>query len=125
VGLKIDPRLQRDAVSSESSGYAATRALLEQGVPFDAVFAASDLIAIGAMRALTEAGVSLPGQVAIIGFDDIPAASLTAPTLTTVMQDIKGAGALLVDALLRRIDGQPAERSILPTRLIRRQSTSV
>lgn len=124
-GLVIDPGLQRDAISSEGSGYAAAQALLEQGASFDAVFAASDLIAIGAMRALTEAGFSLPADVAMIGFDDIPAASLTSPTLTTVMQDLKGAGALLVDALLRRINGEPAAQTILPTRLIRRQSTSV
>jgi len=63
--------------------------------------------------------------VAIIGFDDIPAASLTTPTLTTVMQDMKGAGSLLVDALLARIDGRPVEQRILPARLIRRQSTAV
>ena len=64
-------------------------------------------------------------DVAIIGFDDIPAASLTSPTLTTVMQDMKGAGELLVDALLRRIADQPVEQRMLPARLIQRQSTAV
>lgn len=92
---------------------------------FDAIFAASDLIAIGAMRALSEAGLKLPQDVAIIGFDDIPAAGLTSPTLTTVMQDMKGAGTLLVDALLASIDGPPVEQRMLPARLIRRQSTAV
>lgn len=124
AGLTPDPRLQQPAVSSEQSGYEAARALLATRIPFDALFAASDLIAIGAMRALVEAGLALPRDVALIGFDDIPAASLTSPTLTTVMQDLKGAGELLVDALLGRIDGRPAGRCILPTRLIRRQSTS-
>ena len=77
------------------------------------------------MRALTEAGLRLPHDVAIIGFDDIPAANLTSPTLTTVMQDMKSAGELLVDALLRRLDDLPVERAVLPTRLIKRQSTAV
>ncbi|MCA0209864.1 MAG: LacI family DNA-binding transcriptional regulator [Proteobacteria bacterium] len=125
AGLSPDPALQRDAVSSEESGHAAARALLASGRPFDAIFAASDLIAIGAMRALTEAGLRLPHDVAIIGFDDIPAANLTSPTLTTVMQDMKSAGELLVDALLRRLDDLPVERAVLPTRLIKRQSTAV
>ena len=125
VGFEPDPALQRDAVSSEASGYAAATSLLAGGARFDAIFAASDLIAIGAMRALAEAGITMPQDVAIIGFDDIPAANLTSPTLTTVMQDIKGAGELLVDALLRRIDGEEAERRVLPTRLVKRQSTAV
>ncbi|MBL9065324.1 MAG: LacI family DNA-binding transcriptional regulator [Sphingopyxis sp.] len=125
AGIAADAALQRDTVSSEESGYAAARSLLASGARFDAIFAASDLIAIGAMRALTEAGLRLPQDIAIIGFDDIPAASLTSPTLTTVMQDLKGAGSLLVDALLSSIDDAPVARTVLPTRLIRRQSTAV
>lgn len=124
-GVMPDSALQQNAVSSEESGHAAAQALLASGRPFDAIFAASDLIAIGAMRALTEAGLRFPQDVAIIGFDDIPAASLTSPTLTTVMQDMKGAGELLVDALLRRIDDLSVEQSVLPTRLIKRRSTAI
>ncbi|ALC10419.1 LacI family DNA-binding transcriptional regulator [Sphingopyxis sp. 113P3] len=125
AGLTADPTLQQDAVSSEDSGYAAAKALLARGKAFDAIFAGSDLIAIGAMRALAEAGLGCPQDVALIGFDDIPAASQTSPTLTTLMQDMKGAGELLVDALLRRIDGKAADRTMLPARLIRRQSTAI
>jgi DNA-binding LacI/PurR family transcriptional regulator len=125
AGLAADPALQQDAVSSEESGYAAAKALLTRGQAFDAIFAGSDLIAIGAMRSLAEAGLRCPHDVALIGFDDIPAASQTSPTLTTVMQDMKGAGELLIDALLRRIDGDDAERTMLPARLIKRQSTAV
>ncbi|WP_332819398.1 LacI family DNA-binding transcriptional regulator [Sphingopyxis sp.] len=125
AGAEPDAALQRDAVSSEESGYAAAKSLLAGGKPFDAIFAASDLIAIGAMRALAEAGLRLPADVAVIGFDDIPSASLTSPTLTTVMQDMKGAGTLLVDALLDSIDDRPVEPRMLPARLIRRQSTAV
>ena len=125
AGIEPDPALQADAISSEESGYAAATRLLAGRRRFDAVFAGSDLIAIGAMRAFAEAGLSMPRDVAIIGFDDIPAASLTSPTLTTVMQDMKGAGEMLVDALLRRIDGRDVERTVLPARLIKRKSTAV
>ncbi|HET6524871.1 LacI family DNA-binding transcriptional regulator [Sphingopyxis sp.] len=125
AGIAPDPGLQAGAVSSEASGYAAAKSLLASGRRFDAIFAASDLIAIGAMRALAEANLRCPQDVALIGFDDIPAASQTSPTLTTVMQDMKGAGELLVDALLRRIAGADAERTMLPAKLIKRQSTAV
>jgi DNA-binding LacI/PurR family transcriptional regulator len=121
----IDPRLQKNAVSAEDSGYTAALELLKEDIAFDAIFAASDLIAIGAMRALHERGFRMPQDVAMIGFDDIPAASLTSPSLTTVMQDIKGAGALLVDALIDSVDGRESPRVTLPTRLIVRRSTQV
>ena len=89
---------------------------------FDAVFAASDLIAIGALRALQDAKVDVPRQVAVVGFDDIPAASLTNPPLSTVMQDTRRAGELLVETLLRQIAGESAVNSVIPTRLVVRKS---
>jgi len=122
AGIGADPLLQRNAVSAEAAGQAAMRSLLAQRPDIDAVFAASDLIAIGAMRALVEAGRTIPGDVAVIGFDDIPAASLTAPPLTTVMQDVRGAGEALVDALLRQIRGERITGYALPTQLIVRAS---
>src|SRR3546814_13348144 len=81
AGLAADPAPRQTAVSSEESGYAAAKALLARGTTFDAIFAGSDLIAIGAMRALAEAKLRCPQDVALIGFDDIPAASQTSPTL--------------------------------------------
>ncbi|MCT2557498.1 LacI family DNA-binding transcriptional regulator [Tsuneonella sp. YG55] len=125
AGLSPEAALQQDALTSEEAGHAAAQALLARDDRFDAIFAASDLIAIGAMRALAEAGKSVPGDVAVIGFDDIPAASLTRPPLTTVMQDIRGAGARLVDTLLADIEGRPRPDPRLPTRLIVRASTGV
>jgi DNA-binding LacI/PurR family transcriptional regulator len=118
-----DPALQVDALTAEDAGHAAARTLIARGVPFDAIFAASDLIAIGAMRALVEAGLSVPGDVAIVGFDDIPAASLTNPPLTTVMQDIKGAGRLLVDTLVAQIEDRLPPPDMLQARLVIRRST--
>ena len=123
AGITPDPALQADAISTEASGYAAAQALLARGVGFDAIFAASDLIAIGAMRALEEAGCAVPDDVSIVGFDDIPAASLSHPPLTTIAQDYARAGEMLVDTLLRRIKAQPTETRMLPPRLVVRRST--
>jgi DNA-binding LacI/PurR family transcriptional regulator len=114
--------LQVDAITTEESGFQAARELLSRGVKFDAIVAASDLIAIGALRALQEAHIDVPGQVAVTGFDDIPAASLASPPLTTVMQDTRRAGELLVETLLRQIAGEPATNSVIPTRLVIRKS---
>ena len=122
-GIAVDRALQVDAISTEQSGYAAARTLLERGAPFDAIFAASDLIAMGAMRALTEAGKSIPGDVAIIGFDDIPAASLTNPPLSTIMQDLRAAGELLVETLLGEIEDRRMPPCTLPARLVVRRSS--
>lgn len=122
-GIEPDPALQFDAVTSDEAGYAAARRLIESGAAFDAVFAASDVIAIGAMRALDEAGLSVPGDVAVVGFDNIPAASMTHPPLSTIMQDTQGAGELLVETLLAHIEGSDPPPTRLPTRLIVRASS--
>ena len=123
AGIEPDARLQFDALTTEEEGRVAAKALLESRLAFDAIFAASDLIAIGAMRALAEAGRSVPDEVAVVGFDDIPAASLTTPPLTTVMQDIGGAGEALVETLLAQIEGRDLPPRKLPGRLIVRASS--
>ena len=123
-GIEADRALQFDAITTEEAGHAAAAALLASGKAFDAVFAASDLIAIGAMRALAEAGRSVPGDVAVVGFDDIPAASLTTPPLTTVMQDIRGAGQALVETLIAQIEGRDLPPRKLPGKLIVRGSSA-
>jgi DNA-binding LacI/PurR family transcriptional regulator len=114
--------LQVDAITTEESGFHAASELLARGVTFDALVAASDLIAIGALRALQESGIDVPRQVGVVGFDDIPAASHTNPPLTTVMQDTRRAGDLLVETLLRQIAGDAATNSVIPTRLVVRRS---
>lgn len=124
AGIAPDPALQRDAISHEDSGHAAARALIDAGAEFDAIFAASDLIAIGAIRALAAAGKTVPGDVAVVGFDDLPAASLTNPPLTTMMQDLRGAGELLVETLAAQIEDRPPPSRTLPARLVVRQSTT-
>ena len=122
LGAPMDPALQVDAETSEEAGYDAAQELLRRGLPFDAVFAASDLIAIGAMRALGEAGRSVPRDVAVVGFDDIPMARFSNPPLTTVVQDTTRAGAMLVDMLLRQVREEPVESTMLPASLVVRRS---
>jgi DNA-binding LacI/PurR family transcriptional regulator len=123
AGIVVRGELQVDAAdSTERVGHRAATELLNRGVRFDAIFAASDLLAIGAMRALSERGRRVPGDVSVVGFDDIPMASFVNPALTTVLQDTKQAGEVLVDALLRQIRGEPVASMMLPPRLIVRRS---
>lgn len=122
VGVAASAALQVDAITLEAAGHAAACELLARGEPFDAIVAASDLIAIGAQRALQEHQINVPADVSVVGFDDIPAASLASPPLTTVMQDTRVAGEMLVDNLLRLVHKEPIRETVLPTRLIVRRS---
>ncbi len=122
-GHALHTQLQVDAVTTEQSGYEAARELLHRGLPFDAIFAASDLIAIGAMKALHEQGLRVPDEVAVAGFDDIPMAGFVNPSLSTVQQDTKLAGNLLVETLLKLINDEPVESFTLPVKLALRRSS--
>jgi DNA-binding LacI/PurR family transcriptional regulator len=117
-----DPALQIDAITTEQTGFDATQQLIARGITFDAIFAASDLMAIGAIRALQTHGLAVPGDVAVIGFDDIPAASLAHPPLTTIQQDHRRAGEALVDALLSEIRNESVAPVMLPATLVIRKS---
>ena len=123
AGLTADPALMRAGHSSEEDGYAAARSLIVADTAFDAIFCASDLIALGAMRALTDAGRRVPQDVAVVGFDDQPAASLTSPPLTTVAQDARQAGETLVTTLIALLRGEDLHPPALPVRLVVRGST--
>jgi len=121
-GLIVDKNLQVEAISTEEAGYSAAKKLLKKGLVFDALFAACDLIAIGAMRAIQESGLNVPQDIAVAGFDDIQIASFTNPALTTAKQNTKLAGELLVDKLLALIHGEPAKTQLMPTSLVVRRS---
>lgn len=123
AGIVVDESLQADAETTERAGYEAAELLLDGGVAFDGIFAASDLIAIGALRALAERGIQVPEQVALVGFDDIPMASFVNPALTTVRQDTGRAGEVLVEHLLQLIGGERAESVMLPAELKPRRSS--
>jgi DNA-binding LacI/PurR family transcriptional regulator len=120
--LKVDPALQIDAISTNESGYQAAQQLIANGIKFDAICAASDLIAIGAMRAMQDAGYNVPDDIAIVGFDDIATASSTSPALTTAKQDTVLAGELLVEKLLQLISGEEVKTQLMPTTLVVRKS---
>jgi DNA-binding LacI/PurR family transcriptional regulator len=123
AGVEVDPALQENAESTEQSGYEAMRTLIQRKASFDAVFAASDLIAIGALRALDEHGLRVPQDVALAGFDDIATARFVNPPLTTVLQDTSHAGEVLVESLLALIRGEPVDSEVLPVKLVVRRSS--
>ncbi len=122
TGIVIDPGLQIDAITTEQAGYHGIAKLIETKKQFDAIFCASDLIAVGAIKALREQGYTVPDDVSVVGYDDIPMASFIRPALTTVQQDTKLAGEILVENLLRLVNGEAIETTVLPAKLIIRES---
>jgi DNA-binding LacI/PurR family transcriptional regulator len=109
---------------TETAGYREMKLLLEQTPQIDGVFVASDLMGIGALRALHDLGRRVPDDVAVVGFDDAPLASYSDPPLTTIRQPIELLGQEMVRLLLNRLqdpDGDP-ESIILPTELVVRLS---
>ena len=108
---------------TRASGADAMRLLLRDDPALDAVFVADDLMAIGALHALREAGRRVPEDVAVVGFDDLEAVSYTVPPLTTVRTLRADQAAAAVRLLLRQLAGGPASSTILPTELVIRKST--
>ncbi|HJX44041.1 MAG TPA: LacI family DNA-binding transcriptional regulator [Geodermatophilus sp.] len=110
------------------SGHEAGLALVARGVPVTGVFVANDHMAVGLIRALAEAGIDVPGDVSVVGFDDIAEAGYLRPPLTTVRQDFAEVGRRCVDLLLRRIeepgDGSPDDAVVVPAELVVRASTA-
>lgn len=124
AGIEPDEGLRADAAPNECEGRAAIGQLIERGVAFDSIFAASDVAAVGAMHALQQAGRSVP-ETAVVGFDDIPAASLASPPLTTVTQDARRAAEALIDTLIESIESGMADDQVLPVRLTVRESSVI
>ncbi|NNJ64831.1 MAG: LacI family DNA-binding transcriptional regulator [Xanthomonadales bacterium] len=122
AGLKPDKRLDAPALNRETSGLTAMRSLLDSGADFDAVFAASDLIAFGAIKCLRRAGIQVPEDVSVVGFDDMPAASFFSPSLSTVKQDTRMAAEALVGNVLDMIEGKAVSAPLLPLSLVVRRS---
>jgi LacI family transcriptional regulator len=105
-------------------GVAAANELLERGIDFTAVFAFNDLMAIGVIGALQRSGRRVPGEVSVIGFDDIPQASASYPSITTIAQPIAEMGRCAVQLLLDRVARRdsPYQRIVLTTRIVERES---
>lgn len=119
----IDDTLIEFGDFSPASGAAAMRRLLDRGVPIDALFAANDQMAAGAFSVLHERGLRIPGDVAVVGFDDDYFGATATPALTTVHQPAAGLGAMMAEVLVKIIEGVPVRRvTSLPTTLVVRDS---
>ena len=122
-GFRVTRKHQASGDFSLESGAHAMRQLLARDPSIDAVFAASDLMALGAMGVIASAGMSIPRDIAIVGFDDIPQAGLATPGLTTVRQPIAEVGKMMATRLLQLVDGIAVDRTtVLPVEMIRRGS---
>ena len=131
----LTPRLVEieEGLSREEQGRRAARKLIEEmssdgSLPCDSIFAVCDEIALGTLRELSEAGVAVPGQIGLIGFDGIRASANAMPSLSSIQPDFTAAGAMLVDKLLATIAGEPntaqpqSDRRV-PVTLLAREST--
>ena len=123
AGIVHDAALRVDCMPTQEDGRRATKALLDSGMPFDGIFATSDFAAIGALRALHEAGLDVPRHVSIVGFDDIAAARLSEPPLTTIAQNPRKAGEALIETLIARIEERDTQSVLLPVSLVVRESS--
>ncbi len=122
LGPSYDLALVAEGNYTQESGEAAMSALLDRAPDLDAVFVASDVMALGALVALRQAGRRVPEDVAVGGFDDSPAAVAARPALTTIRQPFRRISGEMVRLLLAAIDGEPPAAVILPTEMVRRQS---
>jgi len=125
AGIPLDPALVSTTGYMRVSGSSAISQLLADGVVFDAVVAVNDLAAIGVLDALRAAGRTVPGDVAVVGFDDIDAASLVHPSLTTIDNRAYEKGTLCGRLLIQRISGEITgdfRRIVVPGTLVLRES---
>jgi DNA-binding LacI/PurR family transcriptional regulator len=130
LGLKLDQELcvqLTDSKASPQVGYEAVQKLLAKKKPFTAIFCFNDISAIGAMSAIRDHGLSVPGDVSIVGFDDIISASFQAPKLTTVRQPLREMGIEGARTLLERIkfpEKDFAAEIMMQPELVVRESTA-
>ncbi|EIZ79004.1 LacI family transcriptional regulator [Novosphingobium sp. Rr 2-17] len=117
AGEALDLHMTPDAA------YAAIAEHLANNPAPDAIFAASDVVAMSALRALREQGLRVPQDVAVVGYDDVTLAAHTTPPLTTIRQDLMAGAAALIELLFRRIAGEPAQSRRLDPELIVRGSS--
>lgn len=125
-GIDLDPARIEVGDFNELGGYQAMVRLLQKRLDFSAVIALNDQMAYGAMLALSEAGLSVPDDVSLVGFDDLPHSAYTVPPLTTISQPVNMIGAMAASTVLAMVAGyQQSARQSVAASLILRKSTTV
>ncbi len=124
--IKPDPRLIREGTHTAEGGREAMAAVLRGGKAPTAVVCSNDWTAIGALHAIDEAGLEVPSDISLVGFDDIPLATFTSPPLTSVRMSAGDVGSTAFEALFRLIGGERLEGDVyqVPTKLVVRNSTA-
>jgi len=131
LGLKIDSELVVTLDSMDATpnlGYPYGKQLLVRKKPFTALLAYNDISAIGAIRAFQEAGLKVPEDISVVGFDDVPAAEFNHPSLTTVRQPLERMGQIAVEVLIARIEDQGEARqevAVQPEIVVRESTATV
>ncbi|WP_181442217.1 LacI family DNA-binding transcriptional regulator [Streptomyces tateyamensis] len=123
VGAEEAEQLVHHTLFSVEGGHSAAGALLDRGCT--AIVCGSDMMALGAIRAVRQRGLSVPGDVSVVGFDDSPLIAFTEPPLTTIRQPVEAMATAAVDALLEEVGGEPAQRAefMFQPELVMRGST--
>jgi LacI family transcriptional regulator len=128
AGIPVDEKLIVDTGFSAEAGARAIddvfAAQLEAGTDFTAILCANDLLALGALQRLHEHGIDVPGDVSVAGFDDIPVAAMTAPSLSTVRLPLREMGRRGFDVAIRSLTGEQIQPQLLPTEVVMRDSTA-
>ena len=124
AGIPFDEELVSEGNYNHRSGYQAMKKLLDKGAQFSGVFCHNDRMAIGALSALREAGLRIPEDVSVVGYDDCPEAEFADPPLTTIRQNTVEMGAAAAELLIRQVEnpGAPAEQVLVHTELVVRAS---
>jgi DNA-binding LacI/PurR family transcriptional regulator len=125
AGRRREPRFELRVRfgSDRDTAHRAVSSLLDANVAFDGVVACSDVFAMSAVQALVQRGIRVPVDCAVVGYDDIPFASLTTPPLTTVRQNCREGAKQLVDSLMRAINRERPSSAVLPTEIVVRASS--
>jgi len=128
AGIGVDEKLIIDTGFSAEAGARAIddvlAAHLEPGTDYTAILCANDLLALGALQRLHEHGISVPSDVSVAGFDDIPVAAMTAPSLSTVRLPLREMGKRGFDAAITLLNGEEIRPHVLPTEVVMRDSTA-
>lgn len=122
-GVSVDDSLRLEVEFGGASVFQELLAFMDRGHQFNAIFAASDVLAMTAIMALQAKGRAVPDDVAVVGYDNIGQAALSTPPLTTIDQNIAAGGEFLVELLLQQLAGENVESRVMPTRLVPRASS--